>query len=332
MNIILKLTTGCNNECSYCYMRDASNLPMISTSDFKDIIDRLPVSEPVNIVYHGGEPLLIGNSTFLQYQQILLTSKLNVTQSIQTNGLLLDDEWVSTLIKNNISCSTTLDFSTERKLQITTERIRECVSQGLNLGVIVVIHKHNIKRLREMYDTLREVGVTNISYNLVYESQELEVNTDLYLNEYIKFYNYLVRTKDICERTFLNHYCNYIGMESNLVCNPTTCRYNWVTVEPDMTMYPCDRKSTKPYKLGKIHDYSNLLHVFATDTYSKYYKDTLLLQHTHCVTCEVRDFCKTSCFCHHSISKNTMNKVECDLMKSTFSILDTIFKRGSDLK
>ena len=65
----------------------------------------------VMIGLHGGEPLLVKKSKFQEICDIILTNcgDVEVNFSVQTNGALIDDDWVTIFEKYNIGVGVSLD-------------------------------------------------------------------------------------------------------------------------------------------------------------------------------------------------------------------------------
>ena len=101
----------CNMRCKYCYYLDKAALyggvePTMDDALLERYIraniegNNSPV---LNFAWHGGEPLLAGKEFFkkaVALQRKYAEGK-TVENSIQTNGLLLDDEWCSIFRDNN---------------------------------------------------------------------------------------------------------------------------------------------------------------------------------------------------------------------------------------
>lgn len=68
----------------------------------------------LDVVFHGGEPLLWGSENFrlaieLQKELAVKFPKLVFRNSIQTNGALLNDQWIEFLHDNNFDDYITLN-------------------------------------------------------------------------------------------------------------------------------------------------------------------------------------------------------------------------------
>lgn len=328
MNLIVKLTDRCNNNCSYCYenLNKCGDMPITT---LKYLISTLPLNEHIHITYHGGEPLLLGIGYFKTIQAIIAKSNLKITQSIQTNGLLLTTEFINHFNNCNINCSISTDLSSERESELTLTRLSSLIANGLELNILSVIHKNNIAKLIKLYSDLKSIGTSNICFSNIYNCDELRPAQEDFLHYYHAFYRYLLTTEDIRERTFLDNYLKYTGSESTLTCTPEHCRYNFLTVYPDGSLYPCDRGSSKNYYVGDIHSYTDIRQVFESEVYSNYYTDSVNLQLNHCKDCELANFCRSGCLCSHNIADGLLNIQECDNSKHYYSILSNILKGGT---
>ena len=113
MNINIWLTKRCNLQCTYCYEGIAKETESMS----KIICDKViayvqEINEPVNIRFHGGEPLLEYDK--LQYLYEKLKTNENVkTFGITTNALLLDENKINFLAQSMNDFSISIDGTKE---------------------------------------------------------------------------------------------------------------------------------------------------------------------------------------------------------------------------
>jgi uncharacterized protein len=124
-SVILKLSSTCNINCKYCYMynlADGSHIhqPKKMTEKTIDLIfnwihqylNETNV-ENFHISLHGGEPLIAGKNLvrYVLQKRDLLVNKVRkeITISLVTNGLLLDDEWLKIFVENGIKIAISLD-------------------------------------------------------------------------------------------------------------------------------------------------------------------------------------------------------------------------------
>ena len=104
--IILNITNGCNLACAYCYYKYETSVSenTMSVGTVKTVFEKLQESchDRFNMILHGGEPLTKGKSFFKKYlanQNKLLHSK-TIQNYIQTNGTLLNEEFITEFLSN----------------------------------------------------------------------------------------------------------------------------------------------------------------------------------------------------------------------------------------
>src|SRR5438093_658406 len=107
LELILKLTERCNIACSYCYYfenaeRSALDRPPLLNSEvlawvtyrIKEALDS-SAFDNVRVVFHGGEPMLIGKRRFAEVCKALdVLTDDGVSLCIQTNAMFVDQEWI----------------------------------------------------------------------------------------------------------------------------------------------------------------------------------------------------------------------------------------------
>lgn len=123
LNIIIKITERCNLSCTYCYFFNGVNRlykehrPYIKDkviNDIKEFIIKSLFSgiKQVNIILHGGEPLLIGKERFVRLVKTLSISE-KISFTIQTNATLIDKEWAEIFSKMDIHVGVSIDGEKE---------------------------------------------------------------------------------------------------------------------------------------------------------------------------------------------------------------------------
>lgn len=120
----LRVAASCNLDCDYCYVfkhRDMSwkTMPPIIKSEIvekfaerlKEYADKNALKN-INIIFHGGEPLVCGEKRILEFVDIIDTTlgeNIEVSYSLQTNGTLLTDSFLCTCQEKNIGISVSID-------------------------------------------------------------------------------------------------------------------------------------------------------------------------------------------------------------------------------
>ena len=149
---LLKVAARCNIDCTYCYeyrLADQSwrTKPALMSQDVlaratDRIVDHV-VSHGVpsiNIVFHGGEPLLAG-PTFFHDAVVQLRDRVSaycpVTFGVQSNGTLLDEAWLDLFRGLDVTIGVSADgprhLNDRHRLGFRGESTYERVERSLRL-------------------------------------------------------------------------------------------------------------------------------------------------------------------------------------------------------
>lgn len=171
----------CNMRCKYCYYLDKAALydyrqPLMSDELLERYIraniegNNSPV---IAFAWHGGEPLLAGKEFFRK--AVALEQKYaegrTVENSIQTNGLLLDDEWCAIFRDNNFLVGVSIDgpehihdaHRVDAGGQPTFARVIKGIERlyrnRVEYNTLTTVNIHSEGRGAEVYNFLRGISV-----------------------------------------------------------------------------------------------------------------------------------------------------------------------------
>lgn len=183
--LILQPTPFCNINCSYCYLPNRNLKERMSQATFRKILERLVesnfVGDKISFVWHAGEPLSLPPGYYKElYDQIELFPTLanKVTHSIQTNGMLINDDWCQFFKRNNVSVGVSLDGPTflhdeyrkDRRGQGTLARtlrgIEHLERHGIKYHVIAVLTSNSLDYAEEIFSFFLNLGVENVGFNI----------------------------------------------------------------------------------------------------------------------------------------------------------------------
>ncbi len=169
----------CNLACTYCFYRSKAALypdsPRHRMSDevLKEFIGQYMAmsGEQVSFAWQGGEPTLMGLDFFrrvVDYQQKLGRSGQRVSNSLQTNGILLDDDWCQFLAEYKflvgISIDGPSDIHDHFRIYPSGKGSHEPVIAALHRlqahpvehNCLTMVTPANIRRPEELYTYLTE--------------------------------------------------------------------------------------------------------------------------------------------------------------------------------
>jgi uncharacterized protein len=123
VQLILKVASRCNLNCTYCYVynkgdtswrrRPARMSDEVFGAALRRAADycRAAGEDSLTLCFHGGEPCLVGvprlSEWCVQAREELAGLRLNLT--IQTNGTLLDERWVAAFEEHRVGVGVSID-------------------------------------------------------------------------------------------------------------------------------------------------------------------------------------------------------------------------------
>jgi len=183
---------SCNLHCEYCFYLEKHRLfpqneKYVMTDDVLGaFIANYISSQPtpvVEFVWQGGEPTLLGLDFFrrvVELQKPFGAAKA-ITNSLQTNGTLITDEWCSFLKKENFMVGISLDGPREVHDRYRRDRKRngtfDAVMHGLKLlqkhgveyNVLACVARDTARAPLDVYRFFKSEGVEFIQFAPVVE-------------------------------------------------------------------------------------------------------------------------------------------------------------------
>ena len=147
----------------------------MSLSTLEQIIQKTLAfaEDSCSILFQGGEPTLAGLDFFksvIEFEKKWNINHVNIQNSIQTNGILIDDEWAKFLHDHNFLVGLSLDGTKEvhdacRKYPNhhgTFDRVLHTVElfnkYKVEYNILTVVTKHTVTHTREIYSFYKTMG------------------------------------------------------------------------------------------------------------------------------------------------------------------------------
>ena len=322
VNLVIKTAgNACNIDCEYCFEKKKIVSSHCMTKSVFGMLIR-SVTNQCTIVFHGGEPLLIGKENFRKLLEIIrpyYPDKV-IAVRIQTNGTLLDQEYSAlffdTFSDLNIEIAISVDgMESMNRLRVdgagrsTFSRVMDAFSRveeyGQKVGLLSVISRDSLKMATQYVEVLSTIpNLMFVKMNPLFNLRNNQLSRDsITPMEYAKFV-YEVFNAYIAMQLYrsipiepilsmlqrINHrksrYCNYSSRK---------CFYH-LSVYPDGRLGPCDCLSINDFPLGDIQSVGDggldsFLHLL------DWRQPTRLLQNLidSCVDCDIRYFCMGGC-------------------------------------
>lgn len=285
ITVMLKpASSACNMRCRYCFYADVSSLrdcPSygLMTAEVRErvienIFASLAPGDRLNLAFQGGEPTLAGLGWFraLTEQVRTIGKGVRVSYSLQTNGLLLDDEWCAFLKEHRFLVGLSLDgyaknhnaCRPDHKGEGTFSRILEAKQRmdrhGVDYNVLTVLTNELARHPQQVWRFLKEQDIRYVQFIPCLGPLEGEDSPyALTPRRYAEFYTGLfdrwheafardeyisVKLFDDLVRLLAFGECNACGLLG--FCTPQ------LIVEADGGVYPCDFYVLDNYRMGDL--------------------------------------------------------------------------------
>jgi len=123
LNIVFKISERCNLKCDYCYFffggdetwkKHPPVVPRKVVEDLASFASRAAQRHElaqIQLIFHGGEPLLMSKPRFVEMCEVLRGSEdgFKFNFGLQTNGVLIDDGWIELFERYHVSAGISLD-------------------------------------------------------------------------------------------------------------------------------------------------------------------------------------------------------------------------------
>lgn len=196
-------TLRCNCNCVYCYQGKKNNdlqimQPQTADDISEKIIKAMPNKKSVQLIWHGGEPLLAKDIIWRISDKVMKYAGdygINYSGFILTNGCLIDNSTVENFLKYKIlGAQITIDglpktHNERRKynngrgtFQDIVDNILELQKNGIEVDVRLNIDKNNYMEIDDIVILLLSYGINGESMYLGHI--KTGTNNDLNIEEY----------------------------------------------------------------------------------------------------------------------------------------------------
>lgn len=320
LTVIIHTTSLCNLNCDYCFCR-VYNGPqkLMSYGTFSLCLSKidsfLDPNVDIVILFHGGEPLLLGTEFYERAFQFL---KLNVHRKyhvgIQTNLTLLNEHFAELFKEHNCQIGTSVDGPSishdyHRKKpngsgshENVSNNLRLLQKMGIKYGIVSVITDQNVKSPEAFYLFLTEHPDSSFTLSpmfLIKPHGVLAIDPIAYGHFLCQLYDrwlldqhppHVSLFEDIIKSFLLDNY--------NCPCTfHTDCSEVFITIDGEGFVYNCCH-----FVGNQALCYGNLLHTPFADILKSSAR-TSISQRTlriadQCQECEFYKICFGGCMAH----------------------------------
>ncbi len=328
--LIKPASSLCNLRCSYCFYHDVSSHR--ETASFgvmrEDLLETLvrkalaQADGQCMFGFQGGEPTLAGLDFYrrlVQLQKQYNIKNIRIINTIQTNGMLIDDEWAEFLAEHRFLVGLSLDgtrevhdhFRVDEKGNGTYDRVvaaaRRLEKHHAEFNILCVVNNYVARYAKQVYQNLKKQGFRYIQFIPCLDpfGEETEKGQEYSLS-LERFTVFLKSTFDLYYQDFekgdpvsIRTFDNYVTMIAGYP--PESCGMSGIcscyfVVEGDGSVYPCDFYVLDQYRLGHVEqeDFPDMMRTEAAKTFvaeSEYIDEA-------CRICRWLPICRGGCRRH----------------------------------
>lgn len=370
--MVKPIGSACNLDCNYCYYRDKSEIysgkmPRMSEQLLEEYIKQYiqgAGQQQITFCWHGGEPLLAGLPFYrkaVELQQKYCGDKI-IENTLQTNGVLVNDEWCSFFKDNNFLIGLSLDgpqdihdaFRRDCGGAPTFERVVKAAelmsSTGVEYNLLATVNKRSEGRGAEVYRFLGRLGnymqfLPVLEYVRLREGRRplivspdeedaVEAPWSVSAEGYGRFmcdvFDEWIKN-DVGYRfvqLFDATLANWCGVQPGVCSFCETCG-DGLVVEHNGDVYSCDHFVYPEYRLGNIMEKS-VQQMYASNEQQAFGRDKREALPLECKRCSYYFLCRGECPKHRfDYAKNgePYKNVLCEGYKMFFRHTDPLMRQ-----
>jgi len=276
--VMFKTTYECNARCSYCHMYKYADKRYMSLDVVDKTLQRLEEyvkkeflqkdkKVMIKYIWHGGEPLLMGDDFYKDVKKLIkkyevLSKKVVSFHTMQTNFTLFhkhDYSEVVDLLNGNFGVSYD-PFTNAKKLSLSAKAYKENFLKSMQklkklnarASLIYVVTKENVKKSKEFYYFVKNLGFESVEMDPVYGSDDSMTQEE--------FGEFLCDIWDLWRKD--NYSVNFLVLKSwryNIKGLRQSvgshygkgCIKNVFTIKPNGDILGCGKQEDKPF--GNIY-------------------------------------------------------------------------------
>jgi uncharacterized protein len=270
-------------------------------------------NEPLEITFHGGEPLVPGVD-FYRMALPLLRDGLSprpVRFAMQSNLWLLTDELAGLLREHDVSLGTSLDGPERindaqrgmgyfRRTMAGIERAR---AHGLDVGCICTFTRQSLPHIEEILSFFIREGL-NLSLHAALpslsppqdqENDRWSLSPKAHGDLLVQMLDLYLAHTDRIRISTLDSLCRSVSSDRGGICTFGNCLGDYLAVGPDGTIYPCQRFAGQSgYVLGSVHDDPTAERLAASPAWRAFEERQERIQDV-CGDCLYLDICRGGC-------------------------------------
>lgn len=317
---IIKVTDSCNFTCEYChYAQKHLSSRLMTKEECFEIIQRCfeynirNHNKKMRVIFHGGEPLLQPISFYedmviFENQLVQTVPDFVFYNSIQTNGYLINEQWVEFFKRSNFDIGISIDGDARYNKHFGKDGVITCTqkvldnihllnSNNIPYGVISVITNQHTASADDLYNFCVENEIHDLSLNYCYNAESDDTVSNELLAPFVTrlFDLYYNGSFELNVREFNEAIARKLGYctDTCATCDRNNCG-QYLAFDVDGNIYFCDTEYKKSTALGNIRKES-LYQILDSFKYLEMVYKCRNVYHDFCKKCKWVSMCGGGC-------------------------------------
>lgn len=312
--LMLVPTTACPAACAYCFGPHAGGPPMTAATVAAVVRwqQQLGGTEPLEITFHGGEPLAAGLDFYRQALPQLRAglAPRPVRFAIQSNLWLLTDELAALFRDYQVALGTSLDGPEALNdaqrgsgyFRRTRAGIARAHAHGLHVGCICTFSARSAPHADQILDFFLKEGLS-FSFHAAVPSwpspavpdDGWSLTPEAYGELLVQLLERYLTVMDQIRLPTLDALCHGLAAGHGGICTFDDCLGKYLAVAPDGELYPCQRLIGRPaYRLGAVQSAPTMAELVATPVWRAFQARQARVTE-ECGTCTHLAYCRGGC-------------------------------------
>jgi len=324
----------CNLVCKYCFYSGKSRLWGQGTHRMSDkmleklISSYLGLKFPISsFAWQGGEPTLMGLDFYkkaVKLQQQYGTSGQSVSNTLQTNAVLLDDNWCEFLSEYRFLVGISLDgpkkyhdyYRLDKAGSGTFDRvmaaIENCREHKVEFNILVLLNDKNVVAPDELFDFFTGQNIKYLQFIPCLEKEpgtgriaDFSITPQQY-GEFLcrvfdRWYEYEYEHEKLSIR-IIDSTLSYLVQGRHTNCTFNRKCDDYIVIEHNGDAFCCDFFVDEEYHLGNIFE-EPIGKLFQSEKKQQFARQKSNL-HNKCLICRHSAICRGGCLKDRIVVKN----------------------------
>lgn len=336
-SVLIKPTSSsCNLQCKYCFYHDVAerrevkNYGMMEETTLENLVKKGFESTDymITFAFQGGEPTLRGLAFYRKFQEYVIKYNVNQIQvqySLQTNGMLITEEWARFFRQHNYLIGLSLDgpkeindlYRVDGHGNGSYDAIMRTVTlfnrYQVEYNILTVVNRTVAQHGTQVYEFLKKQGFRYLQFIPCLDDLGEVQGSNPHSLSSPDFQQFLTTIFDLWYKDMKQERIISIRMFENVLnillnysiesCDMRGVCSVHAVIEADGSVYPCDFYVLDHLRLGNINDTS--LEEMLTGPLAKKFITGHGQAPASCTSCKFYRICRGGCRRHRDCTGDT---------------------------